>query len=241
MKVTIGLICSHGFPVPAPFLIGFADLQRVLISGVGNDLLHPALHITTSRVMVSDSFPTDVARNQLVRMFLDHDEGDYLLFLDTDMKHPPDIAHRLVAHDQLVVTGRYQTRRPPFLTVAMRKTGSGQHAYNAIDRLEPVVAGLMPIDAAGAGALLIHRQVLVKLREKLGDDWFRYQDGPDGLRTISEDMWFFEQVRALGIQPYLDADVICAHVGQFEIDASWAPKPELLERAKDVLAKAAHA
>lgn len=220
MKVSIGLIFSHGFPVPAPFVVGLTDMLRVLLTGEGNRLLPEGHGITSARVLISHAFPIDAARNELCRMFLDEDNGDYLLFLDADMKHPADLAHRLVAHGQAVVSGRYQMRRPPFLTVAMRKTGPGRHDYQAVDKVASV-AGLLPIDAAGAGALLIGRKALEAIRARVGDNWFQYQVGQKGLRDVSEDMWFFEQARACGFQPYLDADAVCAHVAQFEIDAEW--------------------
>ncbi len=88
------------------------------------------------------------------------------------------------------------------------------------------------IQTAGAGALLISRDTLERIRSRFGDDWFRYQDGPDGLRSRSEDMWFYEQARAAGYQPYLDADCACGHVAQFVVDAKWlAPYQDALVKA----------
>jgi hypothetical protein len=237
VKVTVGLILSHGFPVPAAFVVGYSDFMRVLLTGEGNLYSKPEHAITEARVLISHDFPVDVARNTIVRMFLDADDGDALLFLDTDMKHPASIAHSLVRRDKDIVTGRYQMRRPPFLTVAMRKTGDGPRDYQSIDKCVPDVSGLLTIDAAGAGALLIKRPVLEAIRARIGDDWFRYQVGADGFRSISEDMWFFEQAKAAGFQAYLDADTMCSHIGQFEIDAGWAPSPELMERAKNLIAR----
>lgn len=241
MKVTIGLILSHGFPVPAPFVVGYSDLLRVILTGEGNLLNPPEAQITAARVLITHAFPIDAARNEIVRLFLDSDDGDALLFLDTDMRHPAHLAHRLLRRNVDIVTARYQMRRPPFFTVAMRKVGDGPNDYQAVDKVAPEVKGLLPIDAAGAGALLIRRPVLARMRAAIGDDWFRYQVGLDGLRSVSEDMWFYEQAKALGYQPYLDADVDCSHIGQFEIDAQWAPSAALLERANAAIARAVNA
>lgn len=221
MKVCIGLILSHGFPVPAPFVVGYSHLLQTVLTGIGNVGRRRDQAITEARVIISHAFPIDTARNEIVRLFLDQDTADALLFLDTDMKHPPDLAHRLASHGLDLVTGRYQMRRPPFFTVAMLKTGDGPNDYQAVDKMRDHVRGLMPIDAAGAGALFIRRPVLEAIRQRIGDDWFRYQQGPDGLRTVSEDMWFFEQAKEAGYQAYLDADAPCKHIGQFEIDAHW--------------------
>ena len=197
-----------------------------------NEILLPELRISEMRLTFEKNFPIDWARNHACGAFLDKDNSDYLLFLDADMMHPPDIAHRLVKHRMDVVTARYVIRKPPFFTVAMRKVGTGPTEYQALEKVEEQLSGLMPIDAGGAGALLISRRCLVAIRERVGDDWFRYQDGPDGLRSRSEDMWFYEQARAAGFQPWLDADLRCGHVAMFEVDhRNHAPYAEAHKRA----------
>ncbi len=218
MKVVLGILLAHGFPVPAPFVIGYSNLLQTLLTGAGNAILPEEKRITSARALFVQDFPIDHARNKACKLFLDEDDGDYLLFLDADMRHPPDLAHRLVKHGLDVVTGRYVIRKPPFFTVAMRKVGAESTDYQAIEKLEPVISGLMKIDAGGAGALLISRRTLQAIRHNTGDDWFRYQDGPDGLRSRSEDMWFYEKAREAGIQPWLDADAKCTHVANFEVD-----------------------
>lgn len=215
MKVTLGEILSHGFPVPAPYHTAWTELIWALLSGAHNT---PDLKIDRVGWIHTGSFPIDAARNEICRQFLDKDDGDYLLFVDADMVMPSDLAHRLAKHDLPIVTARYDMRRKPYHTVAMRKTGPGPRDYDAISKLERQQSGLIPIDAAGAGALLIRRDALVAIRQVVGDNWFQYQIGEKGLRDISEDMWFFEQARACGIQPYLDADVYSGHIAQVVID-----------------------
>jgi hypothetical protein len=221
MKVTLALLMGNGFPVPAPFVVGYSHLLQMLLTGAGNAALPADRKIDAARTLFVHDFPIDYARNRACKLFLDEDDGDYLLFLDTDMKHPPDLAHRLVRHGLDIVTGRYVMRRPPFFTVAMRKVGDGATEYQAVEKLEPVVSGLVPIDAGGAGALLLSRAVVGAVRDRTGGDWFRYQDGPDGFRSRSEDMWFYEQARACGYQAWLDADAVCQHVASFEVDQKW--------------------
>lgn len=217
MTVAIGLIFSHGFPVPTCFLKGLFDWYAHVLSGEGNRLLTPGRAITQARIIYSEDFPIDAARNDIVRQWLDASTADYLVFLDADMRHPKDVIHRLVRHDLPIVTGRYQMRRPPFHTVAMRKAGPGPHEYRSISE----TSGLVPIDAGGAGVLAIRRDAAVAMRAAMGDVWFKYQTGPDGLTTVSEDMWFYEQAAALGIQAMCDLDCKCTHEARFEIDETW--------------------
>jgi glycosyltransferase involved in cell wall biosynthesis len=245
LKVSIGLLLSNGFPVPVPFVLGLMELQHAILTGETNADLRalrgangkPPDVIDELRVINSQGFPIDTARNEVVRTFLDDHGGDWLLFLDADMRHPRNLLARLLAANRVIVSARYQMRREPFHTVAMRKAGPGRHDYKAIEEQ----SGLVEVDAVGAGALLIHRSVLEALRHHgpdLGvaaahlqvtrgwnsyesDDWFRYQEGPKGLRTVSEDMWFCERAKAAGFKIWCDLDTVCSHVAQFEVTPAW--------------------
>lgn len=212
MRVAIGLVIANGFPIPAPFVMSWTRMMQAVLTGALNAAMPVRSQVTEMNVIYGQDFPIDFARNRICRLFLDEDpRSEYLLFLDADMTHPPETLHKLLSHGADVVTGRYTMRKPPFFSVAMRKTGDGPTDYQAIEKLEDDVKGLMPIDAAGAGCLLISRACLTAIRERFGDDWFRYQDGADGLRSRSEDMWFFERARDCGFQPWLDADLWCGH------------------------------
>lgn len=217
MKLAVGLLLSNGFPVPAAFVLGLLDLTSALVAGRFNPSLPPALRVTDMRIISCQGFPVDTARNDVCRTALADPDVDYLLFLDADMRHPADLAHRLLKHGQALVTARYQMRKPPFHTCAMRKMGPGPHDFKSIEEQ----TGLVPVDRAGAGALLIRRDVLEAVQQAVGDDWFRYQAGPNGLRTVSEDMWFFEQAIACGFQPWCDLDTVCTHVASFEVEPGW--------------------
>lgn len=214
MKLAIGLLLSNGFPVPSPFFLSYLGLYDRLVTGADNATLPAHLQIEGARLIHSQGFPVDAARNDVVREML-KSQADYLLFLDCDMRHPADLPARLLRHDVAVVTARYHMRRAPFLAVAMRHCGPNPYDCTALRRGQ----GLMPIDFGGAGALLIRRDVL----EAIGDNWFRYsrQTREPYEFTISEDMHFYAQARAKGFQPYVDWDCECGHFAQVEIDGAW--------------------
>jgi hypothetical protein len=214
VRVAIGLIMANGFPASAPFVMSWTRMLQGLLTGSFNGCYGEGAVVTELNVIYGQDFPIDFARNRVCQLFLDEDpRSDYLLFLDVDMTHPPETLHKLLSADEEVVTGRYTMRKPPFFSVAMRKVGDGPADYQAIEKLESHVTGLLRIDAAGAGCLLISRRVLSEIRASNGgvNEWFRYQDGADGLRSRSEDMFFFEECRRIGVQPWLDADLWCGH------------------------------
>lgn len=233
MKLAIGLLLSNGFPVPVPFFLSYLSVYDRLVTGIDNPVLPAHLRLTGARLIHSQGFPVDAARNDIIREFLKSD-CDYLLFLDADMRHPADLPARLLRHDVALVTARYHMRKPPFKAVAMRHVGPDTFDCVALRRGQ----GLMPIAFGGAGALLIRRDVLTAIR----DDWFRYSRSTRAPYefTVSEDMHFYAAARAAGVQPYVDWDVECGHFATMEIDGGWAlPFVEQAESSERGLAEKA--
>lgn len=218
MKLAIGLLLGNGFPVPAPFFLSYVQLYQRLMAGVDNPSLPTHLQVDQAQLIHSQDFPVDAARNEIIRAMLKSD-ASFLLFLDADMTHPADLPARLLRHDAALVTARYHMRRPPHHAVAMRYVGPNMFDCEALRH----GAGLMPIDFAGAGALLIRRDVLEAIQQREGENWFRYSRQtryPHEYR-ISEDMHFFQKAREAKVQAYVDWDVTCGHLATFEVTEVW--------------------
>lgn len=235
MKLAIGLLLSNGFPVPVPFMLSVLDLYARLLSG--------ETPVRAVNLIRSEGFPVDAARNDVVRTFL-ASTCDALLFLDADMRHRDDLPERLLAHDVPIVTANYFMRRWPYQSTAMVPSPvlDGPGRYRSVH----VGKGLQRIAVGGAGALLIRRPVLEAIREKFGDEWFRYQRDPKPPHdlTVSEDFFFYQQAARLGVAAYCDFDTISTHLAQVEIgqdmhDASVHAQAEAIEREKDPAVKAA--
>jgi len=221
VKIVVGVLLSHGFPAPVSFWDSYEMVMNHVRSGAVNAGVPDDQKITGIRRIKSTAFPPDIARNEIVRAFLDKGDEDYLLFLDADMTFPEDIIRQLVRHEKPVVTGRYHMRKAPYHTVAYVKhrTQTGPHAYAPIHWGQ----GLVEIERGGAGCLLIRRDVALAIRARIGDEWFRYQRGPDPPHdfTVSEDFWFYEQARRAGFQCFLDWDCECEHLQEMGINRSW--------------------
>lgn len=220
MKLAIGLLLSHGFPAPTEFWSSFHRMQERLRNGQANSGLPPHLQIETLHVITSTAFPVDFSRNQIVRDVLRQD-FDYLFFADCDEVFPEDCVDRLLRHDVPVVTARYHMRKEPYHVVGYVKhrTQSGPHCYQPVHYGK----GLIEIERAGAGALLIRRDVLTAIRDRIGENWFRYQRGPEYPHdmTVSEDFWFYQQAREAGFPCYLDWECEVGHLQTFAINRSW--------------------
>lgn len=86
--------------------------------------------------------------------------------------------------------------------------------------------GCLPISASGLGFCCVQRGVIERLAEKAPKLLYPdVEDGPvprifrcddDGTRARGEDMAFFADVRALGLQVWLDPKINLGHIGQKE-------------------------
>jgi hypothetical protein len=220
VKLAIGLLLSHGFPAPTEFWSSYHKLQYRLQSGAANESLPEHLKLTGIRVITSTAFPVDFSRNEIVRDVL-RGGDDLLFFADCDEVFPEDCVERLVKHDAPVVTARYHMRKEPYHAVAYVKhrVKEGPHCYAPVH----YGRGLIEIERGGAGALLIQRRVIEDIKARVGENWFRYQRGPDYPHdmSVSEDFWFYQQAREAGHACYCDWDVEVGHLQTFAINRSW--------------------
>lgn len=242
MKLALGLLVSHGFPLPEAFEVSYRRVWSRLITGQCNASLPPDLQIDSVSELRQTSFPVDFARNEIIRAFLRGD-ADALLFLDADMTFPEDVAERLVRTRKPVVTGRYHMRKPPFhaAVYVKHRTIDDPMAYAPVH----FGRGVFEIERAGAGCLLIQRDVLEGIARKQTTawahawqdvqalspyvrsflppepnvQWFRYQHAPTPPydMSVSEDFWFCQQAREAGYAIWCDWDCECGHIQPFVI------------------------
>jgi hypothetical protein len=159
-----------------------------------------------------------MARNEIVSRFLDHPTGaDWLLFIDSDMAWE---------HDAL--DGLLSVADPQAAPIV------GGLCFGAnLDRLFPTIYMLTPtdtggltttrlgdyprdqvvrVDATGAAFLLIHRNVLVAMRDKGFNKtfpWFQETE-LDG-KPAGEDLTFCLRARQMGVPIIVDTRVKVGH------------------------------
>lgn len=197
-----------GFPlkvVPVDFWKSYERLAARLRSG--------ETRVTYYERFVADAFPTDVARNQIVRYMLAKD-FDALLFLDADHVFEQDLFERLASHGKDVITARYHVKRPPFHANAFVQYHSAKPGFF---KTVHYGKGCFQIDRGGAGALLISRRVL----EAIGEDWFRYQRNPNPDEpadfSVSEDFWFYQRAQECGFSCWVDWETEARHLATVDI------------------------
>lgn len=143
------------------------------------------------------------SRNVLREKCLDADY-EYFLSLEQDIIPPSDIIERMLQHKKKIVSGVY---------FAMQKSPQG-------DRLRPLLwmyegekmyylnddfvlqnNSLVKVSCAGLGCVLIHRDILKKIK-------FRFEDD----KNAFDDVFFFRDVDVLGEEVYADLSIKCKHM-----------------------------
>lgn len=145
------------------------------------------------------------ARNYLVGNM----KGDWLLMLDTDHEFDPDILARMLRvvykHDLPVLTALYQYKTEPFNPKIYRwRTKNNLEPIGNWDKSIGVDA--MEIGAAGAGCLLVRKEVFKKIETDLKEEPF------DIHMPFGEDNSFFWRLKKLGIKPYVAVNIEYPHL-----------------------------
>jgi glycosyltransferase involved in cell wall biosynthesis len=146
-------------------------------------------------------------RAKLARMALTSG-ADYALYLDSDMRFPPYLLEKLVAHGKDIVACNYATRRLPVKTVAFSDFATLKCIYSH-DR-----TGLEEVDAIGMGAMLVKTEVF----RKLPQPWFNVSYLPSGGMYVGEDIYFCKLAQAHGFKVWVDHDLSkdVKHIGKME-------------------------
>lgn len=155
--------------------------------------------------------------------------AEWLFFTDVDMTFPQDVLPRLLSHGLPIVSGLYYTGSPPYAPVAgwvkeAPGTSSGykyvnskgdvwRHSWANFDRK------LTEVDWAGAGCLLIHRDVFLDI------GWAPWRDEwtPElGQRVMGHDINLCLRAKEKGYKVMLDGSVNCGHWRLQEVERLFA-------------------
>jgi hypothetical protein len=201
----------------------------------------------------------DISRNRITDAFL---EGDWThcLYLDGDMRFPPDLLKRLLAHGKAFVGGLYFRREiDPMWPLAYEYRDPP--ALPFVPVFDYPERGLMRVNATGSGCWLIRRDVFGavqaemqrNIRDGLGLDLDyvpHIVDGPmpeirGDYQRIGADLRFCYYARRAGVDIWLDCDPELnighyAHVPLARADYE-AQKARALDSQAGVYGAVAHA
>lgn len=119
----------------------------------------------------------------------------HMLWIDSDMKFPPDTLLRLVRHGKSIVAANCMVRRAPFRCTAQV---GGEELITTDDS-----TGLEKVDRIGLGLALVEMKVF----EAIPRPWFELEYIPDLDVFRGEDYGFCMKVQAAGFEMYVDHDL----------------------------------
>jgi hypothetical protein len=167
-------------------------------------------------------------RNEVVRQFLQTD-ADWLWFVDTDMAFDPDTAYRMIdAANECgakILSALYfgysvtDLEGQPILWPQWfrfrRKDEETTITLPVVQKIEP---GIQELGAAGMGCCIIHRDVLVAMKEKYGSDgwiWFAHdlcRDRHGAPARMGEDVSFCARAAAVGYKTFGHGAIGVGHI-----------------------------
>lgn len=133
------------------------------------------------------------------------DEGyDYFFSLEQDVIPPRDVIQQLLGRGKKIVTGvyfSYQTNNNVTLLVPLLWKRVGKDEVRFMLEKEVAEPKLIEVGACGLGCILIHRDVLEKVK-------FRFDKRDKGF----DDMWFCKDSFDAGFRIFADTSVKCKHL-----------------------------
>ncbi len=156
--------------------------------------------------------------------------AEWMFLMDVDQTFPPPTIPRLLVsakkYDAKILSVLYHLGKPPYAPVAgwIKQTKEGYDYVNSEgkhwrDHYAPIGKGVVEVDWAGSGGLLIHRDVINSLEwPPFLDEW---RDGL-GVRSLGHDISFCKRARLKGFKIYVDTAIQSAHGKFFYVDTAWA-------------------
>lgn len=163
------------------------------------------------RVVMNHGSIIPQQRNTLVKRALELDMT-HILFLDSDMRFPPDTLDVLLSHNEPFVAVNYPTRRMPIYPTARVKNADGTQ-FHALYQQESD-EGLREVDLVGLGVALIDLDVF----RLLPKPWFMFMYHPEIDDYTGEDFFFSHHARNNGVKILVDQSLSyeIKHVGETE-------------------------
>lgn len=175
-------------------------------------LLQNEWHRVSSIIAVLSGPKVDQARNKIMRRWLEGNDTDYLLMVDTDMVLPKNTLDVLLKHDKDIVGGLCFSAVSPDSPV--KPTIRMIEESEIVPLWDYPPNSLIQVAATGAACILIKREVAEGVWKARGKDhpmpWFAH--GMHRNVQIGEDVAFCLTAGRVGYEVWVDTGLVIPHV-----------------------------
>jgi len=120
----------------------------------------------------------------------------HLLMVDSDMKFPRDVMHKLLSHNKDIVAANCVTKRIPAEVTAR---GFQDEAVYSDEK----AFGLEEVESVGTAVILIRLAVM----QRIPRPWFCQEWMPEIQHFCGEDRYFIRKARKYGFKTFIDHDL----------------------------------
>jgi len=148
-------------------------------------------------------------RTELAKRAVDSG-ASHILWLDTDMRFPPDSLKRLLAHDKAIVGANYVSKGLPVGPTARDFRDGGWWKVPTYKDS----TGLQKVSAAGFGVMLVKTEVFKAMEYP----WFHIGYAKENDQYTGEDVYFCIHAERAGYETFIDHDLSkeVRHTGSIE-------------------------
>lgn len=185
----------------------------------GNVTIHTAMRVAGNQI--------GRQRQILFDMWADEEafQTDWLLWVDSDIFLTQEALKKIWdtadAKERPVVSGVYFVSKDgeqPLMTPMPAIFAEGRDE-DELAWIHPLpYQQVVPIHAAGFGALLMHRSIIEPIREAAGSDSLFYERQEIGKAFVGEDIMFFKKLAKAGIPAYAHTGALVQHIKRYPLD-----------------------
>ena len=136
----------------------------------------------------------------------------HILYIDHDMKFPPNTLAKLLFHDKDIVGGLYNYKQLPPEPMLKYFDNKGEWTPTlSKSTLGSIPNELFKVAAIGGGMMLVKMSVF----EKLKKPYFSMEQDEAGNRSMTEDVGFLLQAQEKGFEVWCEPSLGIEHIGDF--------------------------
>ena len=199
------------------------------MQGVTDVMLKSGINFTTT--LRSQGNQIARQREKIIRYWYENNTSEWLLWVDSDVVISPE-KFRLLwdnkdVKERPIVTGVYFTTDTPEepLMIPMPTIfnfAEAQDGVVGIKRVHPMPENqLIKVEAAGMGFVLMHRDVIDKIIEAVGNEIAIFNEIGTGKSFMGEDIYFFALCDKADIPVWAHTAATVPHMKRFSFDVNY--------------------